>query len=223
MVFLTDGAVGNEVEVLSFIRRNLGDSRLFTVGIGSAPNSYLMRKAAEFGHGSYTFVEDEAQVAARMGRLFEKLEAPALANLAAGFSGDPAGESWPKQLPDLYGGEPVILTARLPSMEGELSLIGTLANRPWGLKVPLAKARAGRGIARLWARRKIENLMDGRHEGMSEADIRQGVLDVALSQPSGQPLYQPGGGGDGAGAGAAGRQTADLGGDGDQPAPWLGL
>ncbi len=181
VVFLTDGAVGNDAEVLSFIRRNLGDSRLFTIGIGAAPNSYLMRKAAEFGHGTYTFVEEESQVASRMGRLLEKLEAPAISNLHARFSGDPSAESWPKQLPDLYGGEPIMLTARLLHGEGELALIGSLANKPWGLKVPLAKARPGQGIARFWARQKIESLMDQRHEGIKEAAIRDAVLEVALN------------------------------------------
>ncbi len=38
IVFLTDGAVGNEAQILAKVRRELGDSRLFTIGIGSAPN-----------------------------------------------------------------------------------------------------------------------------------------------------------------------------------------
>ena len=36
-------------ELLTEIRRRLGQSRLFSVGIGSAPNSYFLRKAAEAG------------------------------------------------------------------------------------------------------------------------------------------------------------------------------
>ena len=41
VVFITDGAVGNEAALFSQIKNELGDARLFTVGIGSAPNSYL--------------------------------------------------------------------------------------------------------------------------------------------------------------------------------------
>ncbi len=41
VVFLTDGAVGNEDELFQLIRERLGDRRLFTVGIGSAPNAPL--------------------------------------------------------------------------------------------------------------------------------------------------------------------------------------
>jgi Ca-activated chloride channel family protein len=180
VVFLTDGAVGNDTEVLSFIRRNLGDSRLFTVGIGSAPNSYLMRKAAEFGHGTFSYIESEDQVAERMTRLFARLEAPVLNNLSAKFARDPAAEIWPARLPDLYAGEPIMLTARLVKDAGDLSLTAHQDSLPWGLKVALDKAQTGKGIARFWGRQKVESLMDRRHEGLSKEEVRDLVLPVAL-------------------------------------------
>jgi len=58
VVFITDGAVGNEAELFRYVHNHLGDRRLFTVGIGSAPNSYFMRKSAQFGRGSYTVIGD---------------------------------------------------------------------------------------------------------------------------------------------------------------------
>ncbi|MCI5223817.1 MAG: marine proteobacterial sortase target protein, partial [Candidatus Electrothrix sp. AR4] len=56
VVFLTDGSVSNEEQLFSLIHNRLGDSRLFTVGIGSAPNSYFMTRAAAMGRGTYTFI-----------------------------------------------------------------------------------------------------------------------------------------------------------------------
>ena len=47
IVFITDGAVGNEEGLFQLIEQQLDGARLFTVGIGSAPNSWFMRKAAE--------------------------------------------------------------------------------------------------------------------------------------------------------------------------------
>ena len=49
VIFLTDGAVGNESRLFEAIRERLGDRRLFTIGIGSAPNSHFMREAARLG------------------------------------------------------------------------------------------------------------------------------------------------------------------------------
>ena len=50
-VFLTDGAVNFEAEMLQLIAERLGPARLFMVGIGSAPNGYFMSRAAEIGRG----------------------------------------------------------------------------------------------------------------------------------------------------------------------------
>ena len=63
VVFITDGAVGNESALFGKIRDGLGSSRLFTVGIGSAPNMHFMREAARYGRGTYTAISDLSDVA----------------------------------------------------------------------------------------------------------------------------------------------------------------
>ena len=76
IVFITDGSVGNEAELVTLIERELGAARLFTVGIGSAPNGWFMRKAAEAGRGTSTTVSALHEVEERMERLVRKLEQP---------------------------------------------------------------------------------------------------------------------------------------------------
>ena len=76
VVFLTDGSVGNEAQLFGIIKERLGDTRLFTVGIGSAPNSHFMTKAAEFGHGTFTYIGDLREVEEKMTSLFQRIEAP---------------------------------------------------------------------------------------------------------------------------------------------------
>ena len=58
VVFLTDGAVGNEDEILRLVHDRLGDRRLFTIGIGPSPNTFFLTKAAQFGRGTFTFIGD---------------------------------------------------------------------------------------------------------------------------------------------------------------------
>ena len=55
-MFVTDGSVSNEAELVKLIRERIGGARLFTVGIGGAPNAYFMRETAAAGRGSYTFI-----------------------------------------------------------------------------------------------------------------------------------------------------------------------
>src|SRR5438876_771816 len=81
VIFLTDGGVGNEAELFEIIHKLLGDRRLFTVGIGSAPNSHFMRGAARYGRGTFTYIGAVSEVQEKMTALFRKLEAPALTDL----------------------------------------------------------------------------------------------------------------------------------------------
>ena len=85
VVFLTDGEVNNEQQLLDAIAASRGRSRIFMVGIGSAPNTYLMSRAAELGRGSFTHIGSVAEVNERMRALFDKLENPAVTDVAAVF------------------------------------------------------------------------------------------------------------------------------------------
>ncbi len=82
VIFMTDGGVSNEEELFRLIATRLGDSRLFTVGIGPAPNAHFMTKAAQFGRGSFTYVGDVREVHEKMTSLFARIEAPVLRDVA---------------------------------------------------------------------------------------------------------------------------------------------
>jgi Ca-activated chloride channel family protein len=181
IVFLTDGAVGNENELLQLIARQLGDRRLFTVGIGPAPNSYFMKKAAEAGRGTFTFIGDVREVREKMTALIRKLESPVLTDVHIAWPG--AVEAYPAKLPDLYAGEPVILTAAFAKgpVDGTVRLSGRTMERSWAATMPLAAGASQPGIGVLYARDKIEALQDARRNGAAEDDIRHATVAIALA------------------------------------------
>jgi Ca-activated chloride channel family protein len=180
VIFLTDGEIGNEQQLLETIGRMRGRSRLFMVGIGSAPNTYLMTRAAEIGRGTFTHIGSVEQVEARMRALFAKLESPVVTDLAATFSAGQA-DAAPHLIPDLYRGEPVVLAAKLAHLSGTLELKGIVGGRPFVLTVPVAGAREGPGLSKLWARRKIEDAEVARTlDQVTQADADKRVLSLAL-------------------------------------------
>ncbi len=180
IIFITDGCVGNEDALFGAINAELGRSRLFTIGIGSAPNSHFMERAAIFGRGSFTHIATPSEVSVRMGELFAKLENPVLADIELVWP-DPDAETWPERVPDLYAGEPVVVTARLATLHGDLEASGVRAHQAWQTGVKLSVRRKSAGINRLWARRKIAALMDDRARGVAEKEVREKVLEVALA------------------------------------------
>lgn len=179
LIFITDGSVSNEQEVLNMIQYRLQQARLFTVGIGAAPNSYLLRKAAEIGRGHFTPVNDSDGVTESINRLFEKLEAPVLTGLSLEMDPGIQAEMWPPKLPDLYAGQPLVVAMKLDRLPESIILHGHQPE-PWQQELTLPEAHANPGTAKLWARRKIESLMDRLTEGETEQSVREAVLEVAL-------------------------------------------
>ena len=178
VVFMTDGSVGNEDQLFDIIRKKLGDSRLFTIGIGSAPNSYFMTKAAEFGHGTFTYIGKVEEVNEKMSGLFRKLENPVLTNINVNLPGAIDGEMWPKQLPDLYAGEPVMLSAALNEVGSDMTIAGRSGAVKWQTKLSLAANKTESGVSVLWARKKIGSLMDTAHNNPEEA--KKAIIITAL-------------------------------------------
>ena len=188
IVFLTDGAVSNESQLFDLIAGMLGEARLFTVGIGSAPNSHFMRRAAELGRGSFLHIGDTGEVDSQMRALFRKLESPMLTHVRidwpAGAGPDP--ETYPDPIPDLYAGEPVTFTARLPGqvldgLSGEIEISGRQGEDLWSRRLDLSGLTSAPGVAAVWARSKIVGIKDRRYQGAAAAEIRRDLVQVALA------------------------------------------
>lgn len=179
VIFITDGAVGNEHRIFQALHEQLGEARLFTVSIGAAPNSHFMTRAAQFGRGSFTYINDQNQVQKGMDTLFRRLESPLMRNLQVQLPDGIAAERWPQKLPDLYAGEPLLVAMKLSAVPDQVTVSG-YRDQPWQHTVTLPTQQQHPGTASLWARRKIADLMDRITLGVPEADIAPLITDVAL-------------------------------------------
>jgi Ca-activated chloride channel family protein len=180
VIFITDGAVGNEEALFKLIEARLGASRLFTVGIGSAPNGHFMTRAAQFGRGTFTQVGDVREVAEKMTRLFAKIEAPVLRDVSIRWSDGAPVETFPRRVPDLYLGEPVVVTAAAAHFARTIVVSGVRGNQPWSVALTPVSQSDAAGVGALWARAKIASLMDEATRGADLATIRPQVVKVAL-------------------------------------------
>jgi len=181
IILITDGQVGNEEELFELLHQRVGSRRLFTIGIGSTPNSHLMRKAAETGRGTFTYIGNVNEVKDKLDGLFKKLEHPVLNDItidAAGWSGL---EQFPATITDLYEGEPIVLTLKADSLPSQSVLRGQIGRAAWSLPISFNDAPTHGGLSVYWARKKIAALMDETYKGGAEETIRKAVLDVALA------------------------------------------
>ncbi|MEH6816693.1 MAG: marine proteobacterial sortase target protein, partial [Pseudoalteromonas distincta] len=182
VVFLTDGSVSNEDALFKNIQSKLGDSRLFTVGIGSAPNSFFMRRAADIGKGSFTFIGSTSEVQPKMQQLFDKLAHPAITNLALSDESGNSLDFWPSPLPDLYFGEPIMVAIKLNNAKSVV-LAGQTAQGPLSTRLSTQNSSSAQGIAKLWARQKIKSLLLYNEQSTVKDEVQGLALTHQLLSP----------------------------------------
>ena len=112
LIFLTDGDVGNEDDLMRLVNTKLGKTRLFTFGIGSAPNEYLMKKIAELGRGQSRFIRSHEDVGVVMSDFLKTLSVPVMTDVVVNLYDDSGAEIndisfYPQSLPDLFHERPL--------------------------------------------------------------------------------------------------------------------
>lgn len=189
IVFITDGAVSNEFELMRLLDSARDDYRLYTVGIGAAPNGYFMKKAAQFGRGSYVFIQNTQQVQSKMAELMLKISQPAVTDIQLMFDHQihPKLEVFPAKIPDLYYGDPIQVAVKSQLPLSSVQLQGLTANDTWYHQLIIDNNQESKGISTLWARRKIEDLLDSLVVGANKEQVKTDVISTSITHQTLSP------------------------------------
>lgn len=162
--FMTDGYIGNDRQIIGEVRHRVRDSRVFSFGVGSSPNRYLMNRMAKAGRGAAAYLALNDDGGAVMDAFFQRISHPALTDIELDFGDANVRDLYPRQIPDLFVGRPVVLTGRF---EGELDRAIRITGRAGGRTINIVLPPDQRGerephpaLASVWARAKIADLYD---------------------------------------------------------------
>lgn len=189
--FLTDGFIGNEDEILAEIPRSLGATRIFSFGIGSSVNRYLMDSMARVGRGAVSYVAAGDSSTQIMDDFMERIEHAPMTDITLELVGMGAAEVYPSRVPDLFAGRPLMIAGRFNGEPGTVRVSGNVAGERVVIDVPV-RMTAGTteatpaALAAVWARHKIATLSDAANvSGPAEVagSIRQVALEYGLMSP----------------------------------------
>jgi Ca-activated chloride channel family protein len=183
IVFITDGQSGNEEAIFNNVSYNIRNDRFFTIGIGSAPNSYLLTKLADFGRGAFTYIGSQKEVSQKMNRLFEMLESPALTDIQVNFPPEITSELARDVIYDLYAGETITAAFKMNALPDSLEISGKTIDGMFNKTITIDKLSNTSGVDILWARRKIDRLTgfyNNTYAQSNKDSARRDVTDLAL-------------------------------------------
>jgi len=185
IILLTDGDLGNEEAIFAAVRKDLGDARLYTVAIGTAPNLFLATKMAQFGRGTFTHIADNHEIEAQMSHLFSSLENPVLRDVQVTFEGVEVADLYPERVPDLFAGQPLLIYGRIAQgRAGTAVLTARDGSDRYEVRIPFdtTKAAFHPGITTMWARQRVEDLMDRWREAdrNEQAGIKANIVAQAI-------------------------------------------
>ena len=185
--FMTDGYVGNEMEIISEVQKH-PNARVFGFGIGSSVNKFLLDKMSEYGRGEveYVALNDDGSAAAR--RFHERVRNPLLTDISVDWNGLPVSDVYPQRIPDLFGAKPVILTGRYTgAAHGVIRLKGKMSGREFvrEIAVDFPDAEAQHNVlSSLWARQRIDDLMghdySGAQQGEMKPELKETITNLGL-------------------------------------------
>jgi Ca-activated chloride channel family protein len=186
VMFLTDGYIGNEAEILRVMDERLGQSRVFSFGVGSSVNRYLMVRMAGLGQGVASFVGNGEDTKKVVDGFWERVSRAPLTNVTIDWDGLGVSDMYPSRLPDLFHGRPIVVTGKFnQSAKANVRIEGTRAGQRVATTVavdPSAKESKHSAIAAIWARTYIAQLNDTlATKGDEGGDVKQAMLETALN------------------------------------------
>jgi len=179
--FMTDGYVGNDMEIISEVQKH-PNARVFSFGIGGSVNRFLLDKMAEAGRGEVEYVDlnDDGSAAAR--RFHERVRNPLLTDISIDWNNLPVADVYPQRIPDLFGAKPLVLTGRFTSAgRGTIRLKGKMGGSDFVREIPveLPETMALHDVlAPLWARARVDNLMNEDYAGVQSGNMRADLKDT---------------------------------------------
>jgi Ca-activated chloride channel homolog len=164
IVLVTDGYISGEKGVFDYIRDNRDQCNVFSFGIGSSVNRYLIEGVAKAGMGEPFIVTKAEEASAIAAKFRDYIQTPVLTGIKVRSTGFEIYDVHSTQLPDLFARRPVILFGkwRGPAI-GTFELLGKTGQGDYMTRFDVAGAQPNEGnraLRYLWARSRIAELSD---------------------------------------------------------------
>lgn len=185
VVFLTDGYIGNESDIFEMVRDHGAESHLYSFGLGSSVNRYLLDEMAFIGRGVTFYSTLDEDPADNVDAFLELIDQPVLSNIEVDFGAHEVSEEYPGKVRDLVAGQPLFVVAKAnASSNDDVVITGRLGDGNYRRNIPVIEFgdEQNGAVASTWARQKVAFLERQRQRGTAHDGeyIDDQILETAL-------------------------------------------
>lgn len=191
ILFMTDGlpseGVTDRDSIIANVRAEAQpNARIFSFGVGDDVNTILLDSVAQSFGGATAYVRPTQRIDEEMASLYNKISSPVLSDVALDFGGVLTELQYPQELTDLFAGEQLILVGRYRTGAEDVTI--SLTGRTQGETVTYAfdeltfRENAGGEafIARLWAQRRIGELLDEVRLNGEDPELVDSIVSLSI-------------------------------------------
>ena len=184
MVVVTDGYINAERQVFAEIQQNLDHTNVFTFGIGSSVNRFLIEGMAKSGRGEPFVVTSPEQAPQAAQKFRDYIASPVLTDIEISYDGIEMYDIEPPAVPDLFGERPIIVFGKWRGEpKGSVTISGKSGtgdfNRSFAL-AELSPEEQSQGLGYLWARSRIARISDY-NSGKNGSGEKERIVELGLA------------------------------------------
>lgn len=189
VVLVTDAEVGNDDEIINAVAKKANSHlRVWTFGVGNAPNRHLIDNVAKRGGGKAAVIDLNTDPDQMVGEAMSRIYKAQLEKITIDWGGVNVYDVLPRKVPDLWAGAPVILFGKYAEgAAGTVTINGMADGKPLSfsqdVSLPYSDYANHDVLPQVWARQKIDDLtamMAGDSDDPIVDEITQVALDYHL-------------------------------------------
>ena len=183
ILLFTDGQVGNEKQIIDFVKEHGKNSRIFPFGIDSNVNSYFIKQLAKAGNGKAELIQPNEKIDDKIIRTFARIQTPMVENIQVDYGQNKLVDEI-KEENSLFSYEFFNVFAKIEEIKDDIKLKGKILGKEYTWKIAKEEiTNTDVDLEVLFAKQEIERLEDyikNTYDYEKIENYKKMIIDIAV-------------------------------------------
>ncbi|MBV4439982.1 VIT and vWA domain-containing protein [Clostridium tyrobutyricum] len=162
ILIFTDDQVNEEDKILSYVKENVGDNRIFAFGVGEFVNNHFLNKLSHESSGKSEFIGENERIEDIVVRQLNRIQNPQVDNIKIDWGRLKVEASYPRTIKYMYDRELFsIFASVVGEVEGHIVLSGNVNESEYLSEIDIDNFNTEENanlLKKVWARKRIKSI-----------------------------------------------------------------